>query len=50
MILVFWHDKQEALRFYDTVAEAWVDMAGHYLGPTSLAMLVDWGWELLGEL
>lgn len=54
MILVCYHPEQNALRLYDCAPdrECWVDMA--LIFPpnrkASLAMLIDWGWEVIGEL
>lgn len=49
MILVMYHAEQNEFRFYDTVYRGWVDMM-NIDSHCELSPLVEWGWELIGEL
>lgn len=50
MMLVCYHPEQNApLRIYDCDLKRWWDMR-HIDGYTSLAWLIDVGWEVVGEL
>lgn len=56
MKLLFYHEEQDALRVYDTEWECWEDMISIYVDQmhmgraTSLARLISYGWELVGEI
>lgn len=51
MILVMYNAEQDAVRFYDTVAREWEDMIYvMFVRGGSLSTLIEWGWELIGEL
>jgi hypothetical protein len=53
MILVCYNEEQDAFRFYDCALECWEDMI-HQFSPRarkcSLAVLLGYGWEVVGEL
>jgi hypothetical protein len=49
--LVCYHAEQDALRFYDCGLQCWEDMIWFLKGkPTSLTQLMEYGWEVIGEL
>ena len=53
MILVCYHEEQDALRFYDCGLQCWEDMIYTHVFKSremSLALLMEWGWEVIGEL
>lgn len=53
MSIVMYHPEQDALLIYLTVHQCWWDMLSIRLKTndlTPMQMLLDWGWELVGEL
>lgn len=53
MHLVMYHAEQNALRIFLTAPRCWEDMYDIWLRtrePTSMTSLIEWGWELVGEL
>lgn len=54
MILVCYNEEQDCVRLYNTEQgyKCWTDMEsiGFPRRLTSLAQLIDWGWEVVGEL
>jgi len=56
VILVMYNEEQNEIRTYDCSLACWEDMKDIYVGAnfknryTSIATLISWGWELVGEL
>ena len=53
MTLVMYHTEQDALRVYLCYRQCWADMVDvqDRTGTlTPLQWLLDWGWEVVGEL
>ena len=55
MELVMYNEEQDALRIYCCDSQCWLDMKHIYVGKlygqvTSLAWLMSFGWEVVGEL
>ena len=52
MILLMYHSEQDTFRYYMCECECWEDMI-HMFPPlryASLTMLIEYGWEVIGEL
>lgn len=54
MILVMYNEEQDALRLFSCGHGCWVDMIDVYerigFKQDQLSLVVEYGWELIGEL